>query len=161
MTSKSTNSAPKAYWKQYWNEKRQEILNSRRTRYADDEGYREQMKKIREDNYRKNRITKSKEPEKIVSPDVDPVIMKIDGNTELMFDIGYFSKKIGKSEVTIRYWERHEMIPTSTFVNEGRGHRKLYSMTMINSVYEALSEQGFPAKIDIEKFKIKVRETWR
>lgn len=147
------------YWNGYWSENKEKILGQRREKYKDDPDYREKLKQIRKRNYEKNKILKSRRPEtEYIVPENKPVVMDVNGRKRLMYDIYYFSKRIDRSPITIKYWERKGILPKTHF----RVHRRCaYSKEMIDAVYDALAEQGFPGNINVEEFADYVAARWQ
>lgn len=63
------------------------------------------------------------------------------GDTLQVFTIKHFAESIGRSQITIRRWERLGIIPNTFFVNE-RGFR-MYSQEQIDVVVKILKEVGY------------------
>lgn len=159
--SRSNSNKPdrREYWKDYWSDNRDVILQKRRDKYNNDPEYKQKMKDIRRDNYEKNKVLKVKKPSsEFVVSSVPPVIMEVHGKKIMMFDVEYFAKRIGRSVATVRYWERRGILPKTPF---RKGRKCLYSDSMIASVYEALSDQGFPGNVDLEEFSDYVAASWQ
>jgi len=159
MKSKETPKDRSQYWSEYWGKNRDDILKRRRDRYNSDPEYKKRMQEIRKRNYEKNKVLKVKKPESdFVSIRSKPIILELNGQKMLMYDIEYFAKKIGRSVATVRYWERKGILPKTPY----KGSRKcLYSKEMIKAVYNALEEQGFPGNIDLEDFSDYVYACWQ
>lgn len=63
------------------------------------------------------------------------------GETLQVFTIKRFAESIGRSQLTIRRWEKLGIIPNTFFVSD-RGFR-MYSQEQIDAVVDALKEVGY------------------
>lgn len=66
------------------------------------------------------------------------------GSEVIVYPIHKFAEAIGRSQLTIRRWERAGIIPRTFFYNN-RGFR-MYSQEQIDIVVNALEEVGYTCK---------------
>lgn len=151
------------YHKDYYREHRDEIAERKKSRYQEDEAYRqERIEAQRAYRERKRKELekklKGKQPERKRGGPRKPKMVRVNGGEEEAFTFGVLAEKVGRSKVTLNYWSRNGIFPETPFRTE-RGER-LYTMPMIDSLADTLSSYGRMSSGDTS-FKDEVEEAWR
>jgi len=151
------------YYKEYYRRNRDEIAEKKKSRYYDDEGYRQRrIAAQREYRERKRRELESKlkgkKPERKKGQPRGPETVIVNGVEEEAFTTGVLAERVGRSKVTIGYWSRNGVFPATPFFNK-RGDR-LYTRRMIEIVADVLSRYGRMPSGDTS-FRDEVEDAWR
>ena len=100
--------------------------------------------------------------------DVGPRSYKVKGEPTEFFTVGHLALAVNRTARTIRYWERHGIIPPATFraPKPQKGAVKqvgdrLYSRAQIEAIVAVAKEEGvLNGKAPSTNFTTKVRRAW-
>ena len=100
--------------------------------------------------------------------DASPRSYKVKGVPTEFFTVGHLAAAVNRTARTVRYWERHEILPPATF-RAPKPHKgsvkqvgdRLYSREQIEAVVAVAKEEGVLAgKAPKPSFTAKVRRAW-
>jgi DNA-binding transcriptional MerR regulator len=125
------NSTPTNYNSQYYEQNKDEISEKRRSRYHEDEEYRQKAMERAKEYYKRNRDKIRKKNRK------KTVVLWPDGHTEAALQIAELGERIDKKPFTIRTWIRKGLIPDSPI---RRNRIRYYTPKMITVVANAMPD---------------------
>ena len=133
------------YYKTWYASNKGRWNKTRRSRYQEDEDYREKIlsqnraaKKTKREQAREARKTVPKRSWRTVTAVVD-------GHEVKMFSIGALARALGKSTQTVRAWERDGLFETR---NHSQSGARFYTLEQIESIRNSLIASG---KLDPDK----------
>jgi len=115
-----------------------------------------------------NRATPKPQPIE-VTWDASPRSYKVQGVDTEFFTVGHLALAVNRTSRTVRYWERHGILPPATFraPKPQKGSQvkpvgdRLYSRAQIEAVVAVATEEGvLGGKAPTPSFTAKVRRAW-
>lgn len=121
-----------------WYEANKEGFNARRRmRYRSDPEYRDKL-------VERQREARAKHPRPSQAKDYS--IRVVGGSKKKVFRIGYVVEAIGRSEMTIRNWERKGIIPKPSVVSQHRYYTKR-QVKLLKELSELLTQVRYNPKL--------------
>lgn len=162
MESKAPSRQP-GYFKQYYRDKRGDILGKRKSRYHEDSDYREKVMAQSRAYRARMAIERDKahangEPVKTGGGPRRPVNVKVNGSVQRAWTIGHLSKRINRSVAFVNNMAKVGLLPETPFRSE-RGDR-LWTDGMILTLKLAIQRRGEVSQKD-ESFRDEVLTGWR
>lgn len=150
------------YFKEWYDENREDLNARRREKYAQDPEYRAKVQQWNRDARARRRKDEEKEDRRTrravkirPSGQWKTVEVEVDGVKVRMFTIGALAKAIGKGISTIRVWERTGVLPETPH-RSNKGDR-LYTLEMVEAIQKSLKRAG---KLDIGVLREKKRPAY-
>jgi len=155
----------KRYFRAYYKERREEILQRRKERYASDPEYRERVTKYANDSHARKKLAYQKKKENGELPPRKhtprgpsaPRTALINGQELKVVTISKVGRAIGRTLVTLRRWINTGLMPESPIAD---GSLKYYTDGMVLTIEVALMKRG-RLKHDDFKFGKEIEEGWR
>ena len=112
------------YYKAWYKDNKDRVLEERKTRYANDEIYRKRIKEsVKRSKDRRKKVTKNrKKRETTASRLPTPKTMPWEGDTLTLVSFGALLQEVGLNRLTLRTWLRTGALPPCVVVDEN-GHQ--------------------------------------
>lgn len=157
----------KAYFEDYYQQKREELLRQRSERYRGDSEYREKAR----ERARERRARQREERERLraegklpsrketasKSRRMKPVLVSVGGSKVVAYPARMVAEKIGRSVGTLNHWERVGLMPRTPLVSDGGS--RYYTEGMLLVLQLAVSRRGRIHKQD-KSFREEVEKGW-
>lgn len=142
------------YFKGYYEENKEEILQGRKKRYAEDPAYREKVLKSSQEY----RDAQRQEPRVKMPRYQKPLTGSATDGTEVqLFSVGALAVFLGRSVQAINHWEKHALIPRTPY-RDDRGFR-YFTPAMMEAIKEEVGTKKRLFPIDPE-MQAKIKAKW-
>lgn len=142
------------YFKGYYDEKKDLILDARKKRYAEDPAYREKVLAASR-NYRKSQRTETRvKPRRYQKPISGT---SADGTEVQLSSVGALAILLQRSVQAINHWQKRGLLPDTPY-KDGRGFR-FYTASMMEVIKEEIGSKRrlFPVNPDMPE---NIRQKW-
>lgn len=142
------------YFKGYYAEKKDEILENRKKRYNEDSEYREKVLQSSRDYREEQR----KEP-RVKTPRYQKPLVGTapDGREIQLFSVGALAMFLGRSVQAINHWEKNGLIPRTPYRDERQF--RFYTPPMMAAIKEEVGTKRRLFPVDPE-MRDKIRQKW-
>jgi len=149
------NKDRKAYFENYYQEKKGELLQRRNERYKSDPEYREKAKERARAWRAKKKQQRDEEREKLRAEGKlenegkrprKPVLVIVGGRTLTAYPMKIVAEKLDRSVGAINYWSKIGLLPHTPI--RTKGGNRLYTEGMILVMQMAISRRGRISKTD-------------